>query len=79
MDLFYLLKDNFKNLLFDLFIMDRIFENLSYLPSTSLSQRWRTENYAQTYIETLNQTLFTQKYQGSPHNTFYGLEAYDTH
>ena len=25
------------------------------------------------------QTLLTQKYRGSPPNTFYGLEAYGTH
>ena len=41
MDLLYLLKENFKNLLFDLLITGRSFENLSYLSSCSLSQRWR--------------------------------------
>ena len=30
------------------------------------------------YYEELNQTMFTQKYRGSPPNTFYGLEAYGT-
>ena len=38
-----------------------------------------SEEYAQTYYKTLNQTLLTLKYQGSLPNTFYGLEAYDTH
>ena len=41
MDLFYLLKENFKNLLFDLLTTGRSFENLSYLSSCSLPQRWR--------------------------------------
>ena len=44
MDLFYLLKENFKNLLFDTIITEKSFENLSYLSSCSLSQRrkfWR--------------------------------------
>ena len=41
MDFFYLLKENFKNLLFDLLITGRSFENLSYLWSCPLSQWWR--------------------------------------
>ena len=41
MDLLYLLIENFKNLLFDLLIIRRSFENLPYLWSCSLSQRWR--------------------------------------
>ena len=40
MDLFYLLKEDFKNLLFDSLITGRNFENLSYLSSCLLSQRW---------------------------------------
>ena len=38
MDLFYLSKENFKNLLFDSLIMGRSFNNLSYLSSWLLSQ-----------------------------------------
>ena len=41
MDWFYLLKENFKNLLFDSLITRRSFKNLSYLSSCSFSQRWR--------------------------------------
>ena len=41
MDLLYLLKDTFKNLLFDLLIIGRTFENLPYLSKCSLSRRWR--------------------------------------
>ena len=41
MVLFYLLKENFKNLLFNLLITGKSFENLSYLSSCSLSQRKR--------------------------------------
>ena len=37
-----------------------------------------SEEYARTYYEALNQTLLTQKYQGLPPNTFYGMEAYGT-
>ena len=40
-DLLYLLKDTFKNLLFDLLIIGRSFENLPYLSKCSLSRRWR--------------------------------------
>ena len=40
MDLLHLQKENFKNILFDLFIIGRSFENLSYLSSCSLWQRW---------------------------------------
>ena len=39
MDLFFLLKENFKNILFDLLIMGRSFDNLSYLSSCLLPQR----------------------------------------
>ena len=39
MDLFYLLKENFKNLLFDLLIRGRSFENLPCLSSYLLSQK----------------------------------------
>ena len=39
-----------------------------------------SEEYARTSYEALlTQTLLTQKYQGSPPNTFYSLEAYGTH
>ena len=41
MDLFYLFKENFKNLLFDLLITGRSFENLTYLASCMFSQKWR--------------------------------------
>ena len=41
MDLLYLLKENFKNSLFDLLITGKSFENLCYLSSCSISQSWR--------------------------------------
>ena len=78
MDLLYLLKENFKNLLFDLLIIGRSFENLSYLSSCSLHKDEDSEEYARTYYEALNQTLLTQKYREPLPNTFYGLEAYGT-
>ena len=74
-DLFYLLKENFKNLLFDSLIMGRSFEKLSYLSSCSLSQRWRFREHARTYYEALNQTFLKQKFMWSSPNTFYGLLA----
>ena len=60
MDLLYLLKENFKSLLFDLLIIGRSFENLSYLSSCSLHKDEDSEEYAQTYYEALNQKLLTQ-------------------
>ena len=78
MDLLYLLKENFKNLLFDLLIIGRSFENLSYLSSCSLHKDEDSEEYARTYYEALNQNLPTQKYRGWSPNTFYSLEAYGT-
>ena len=44
MNLLYLLNENFnfkQNLLFDLLITGRNFDNLSYFSSSSLSQRWK--------------------------------------
>ena len=41
MDLLHLLKENFKNLLFESLITGKNFKNLSSLSSFSLSQRWR--------------------------------------
>ena len=41
MDLLYLLKEKFKNLLFDLLITGRSFENFSYLSRCLLPQKWR--------------------------------------
>ena len=37
-----------------------------------------SEEYTRMYYEALNQTLLTQKYKGSPPNTYYGLQADDT-
>ena len=71
MDLLYLLKENFKNLLFDLLIIGTGFKNLSYLSGCSLHKDEDSEDseeYARAYYEALNQT--------SLHHTFYGLEAY---
>ena len=47
-DLLYLLKENFKYLLMDLLITGSSFENLIYLSSCSLSQRWRFLNVLQS-------------------------------
>ena len=59
-NLFYLLKEYFKNLLFDLLITGRRFKNLCYLSNCHKDKD--SEEYARTYCETLNQTLLTQKY-----------------
>ena len=74
----YLLKENFKNLLFDLLIIGRSFENLSYLSVARYHKDKDSEEYARTYDEALNQTLLKQKYRRRPLNTFYGLEVYGT-
>ena len=60
MDLLYLLKENFKNLLFDLLIIGKRFENLSYLSSCLLYKDEDSEEYARMYYEALNQTLLTE-------------------
>ena len=81
MYLFHLLKEDFKNLLFDSLIMGKSWRNLSYLSSCALSQR-RFQKICLNILrgtESLNQILLAQKYQGSSPNAFYGLEAYDTH
>ena len=75
MDLLYLLKENFKNLLFDLLITGKSFENLSYLSSCLLLQRvrfWRIRSKVFRGIK-------SEKYRGSSLNKFYGMEAYGTH
>ena len=58
MDLLYLLKENFKNLLFDLLIIGRSFGNSSYLSSYHKDED--SEEYVRTYYETLNQSLLRQ-------------------
>ena len=74
MDLLYLLKENFKDLLSDLLIAGRSFENLSYLSSCSLSQRWKFWRIRSNVFRGIE----SEQYWGSPLNTFYGLEAYGT-
>ena len=59
MDLFYMLKENFKNLLFDILITEKIFENWSYLSSCSLFKDVFPEEYAQMYYVGRLQIHFT--------------------
>ena len=62
MDLFYLLKENFKNLQFDLLITGRDFENLSYLSSCSFSQRSRFRRIRSNVLRGIGLTLaYTKK------------------
>ena len=79
MDLFYLLKESFKNLLFDLLAREGALRICLIYQVVRSHKDQDSEEYARTYYEALNQTLLTQKYRGSPPNTFYGLEAYVTH
>ena len=58
MDLLYLLKENLRNLIFDLLIIGGSFENLFYLSIGHKDED--SEEYAQTYYKALNQTLFGQ-------------------
>ena len=69
MDLLNLLKKDFKNILFDLLIIGRSFENLSYLSSCSLHKDEDSEEYAQRSTRHWIRPCL--------HNAFYGLEAYD--
>ena len=64
-DLFYLLKENFKNLLSDLLITERSFENLSYLSNCSLSQRWRFRRIRSNVLRGIESNLAYKKVSGS--------------
>ena len=64
MDLLYLLKENFKNILFDLLITGRSFENLSYLWSCSLSQRWRSWRIRSNVLRGIESDLAYTKVSG---------------
>ena len=77
MDLLYLLIVNFKNLLFDLLIIGRSFENLSIYQVARYQKDEDSEEYARTYYEAMN-TLLPQRYREWLPNTFYDLEAYGT-
>ena len=82
MDLFYMSKESFKNLLFDLLITGGTFlksreEFVLFIKLFVANKDEDSEEYARTYYEALNQTLLTQKSWGSPRNIFYVLKAYD--
>ena len=64
MDLLYLLKEKFKNLLFHLFITGRGFENLSYWSSCSLSQRWRFWRIRSNVLRAIESDLAYTKVSG---------------
>ena len=63
MDLFSSFKENFKNLLFNLLITGWSLQNLPYQVALCHSDA-DFEEYAQTYHEFLNQTLFVQQCRG---------------
>ena len=64
-DLLYLLKENFKNLIFDLLITGRSFESWSYLSSYQVYHKDEdSEEYARTNYETLNQTCLYKSIGG---------------
>ena len=60
MDLLYLLKENFKNLLFDLLIIGRSSRICLIYQVDCYHKDEDSEEYAQTYYEALNQTLLRQ-------------------
>ena len=64
MDLLYLLKENFKNILFDLLITGRSFENLPYLWSCLLSQRWRSWRIRSNVLRGIESDLAYTKVSG---------------
>ena len=76
MDMFYLSKENFKNLLFYLLITGSSRICLIYQVVCCHKVKV-SEEYTWKYYKTLSQTLFPQKYKGLSPNTFYSLEAYD--
>ena len=78
-DLFYLLKKNFKNLI--IWLIDHDKEPRYYLiyQVVRCHKDGDSEENAWTYYKTLNQTVLTWKNRESSLNAFYGLEACDTH
>ena len=64
MVLFYLLKENFKNLLFDSLITEKSFDNLSYLSSCLLSQRWRFRRMHSNILRGIESDLTYTKVSG---------------
>ena len=70
-DSFYLLKENFKNLLFDPLIKQRSFEKLSYVSSCSLSQRWKFQRKRLNVLWEIESDLTYKKVSGFVPNTFY--------
>ena len=65
MDLFYLLKEGFKNLLFDLLITGRSFEDLSYLSSCSQSQRGRIQRIRSNVIPVIESDIAYTEVSGA--------------
>ena len=57
MDLFCLLKESFKNLLFDPLITGRSFDKLPYLSSCLLSQRWRFQRIRSNLLRGIESDL----------------------
>ena len=64
MVLFYLLKENFKNPLFDSLIMGKNFDNLSYLSSGLLSQRGRFRRMYSNILRGIESDLTYTKVAG---------------
>ena len=64
MDLFCLLKENFKNLLFDSLITGMSFENLSYLSIYSLSGGWRFLSIRSNVVPAIESDLAYTKVSG---------------
>ena len=64
MDWFYLLKKNFKNLLFDSLMTRKSLESLSYLASCSLSQRWRFRRICSKVLRGIESDLAYKKVLG---------------
>ena len=65
MDLFYQLKENFKNFLFDSIIMGKSFENLSYLSSCLLSQRWKFRGIRSKALRGIESDLAYKRLSGA--------------
>ena len=76
--LLHLLKENFKNLLFDFLMTGRSFEILFYLSSCSLSERWKLWRICSNILRGIESDLTFTEVSGAALIMFYGLEAYGT-
>ena len=74
--IFLLTERELKNLLFNLLITERGFENFSSLSSCSFSQRWRFRRLRSNVSQVTESDIACTKVSGFFPSALYGLEAY---